>query len=149
LFIELPFNDYFEYYGPDYTITVPPSNMANLNTTDYLDKLKVHILENLRHTPFAPSGPTLQSSPPDDLFDSDAERAADDDWQDFDYRYPEPSSVDHDDGGEIIEPFTANRPLHPPPIGSAESSGIAIQEASPALVEEDLPDLTATSENLQ
>ena len=34
---ELPYNDYFEYYGPDYRLHISPSNMENLNDRAYLD----------------------------------------------------------------------------------------------------------------
>jgi hypothetical protein len=34
---ELPYNDYFEYYGPDYRLHISPSNMENLNDRSYLD----------------------------------------------------------------------------------------------------------------
>ena len=37
---ELPYNDYFEYFGPDFKLHISPSNMANQNTTEYLDKIK-------------------------------------------------------------------------------------------------------------
>jgi histone deacetylase 1/2 len=32
----LPFNDYYEYYGPEYKLDVPPNNMDNQNTPEYL-----------------------------------------------------------------------------------------------------------------
>jgi histone deacetylase 1/2 len=73
---ELPFNDYFEYFSPDYSIHVPASNMLNMNTRDYLERCKMHIIENLRHTEFSPSVP-MQDVPKDfyseseDEFDSD------------------------------------------------------------------------------
>ncbi len=38
---ELPYNDYFEYYGPDYRLHITPSNMENLNKTEYLEDIKV------------------------------------------------------------------------------------------------------------
>lgn len=34
---ELPFNDYLEYYGPEYRLHITPTNMENLNTTEYLE----------------------------------------------------------------------------------------------------------------
>ncbi len=34
----LPYNDYFEYYGPDYRLHLPVSNMENMNTPAYLEK---------------------------------------------------------------------------------------------------------------
>ena len=37
---ELPYNDYFEYFGPDFKLHIQPSNMQNQNTPDYLDKIK-------------------------------------------------------------------------------------------------------------
>ncbi|KAJ3031318.1 UNVERIFIED_CONTAM: hypothetical protein HDU68_005060 [Siphonaria sp. JEL0065] len=36
---DLPFNDYYQYFGPDYKLDVPSSNMENLNTQEYLDKM--------------------------------------------------------------------------------------------------------------
>ena len=38
---ELPYNDYFEYYGPDYRLHITPSNMENLNDRKYLDVVSV------------------------------------------------------------------------------------------------------------
>ena len=39
-FLELPYNDYFEYFGPDFKLHISPSNMANQNSAEYLDKIK-------------------------------------------------------------------------------------------------------------
>lgn len=36
----LPFNDYFQYFGPDYRLEVPSTNMENMNSREYLDKIK-------------------------------------------------------------------------------------------------------------
>jgi len=48
--LELPYNDYFEYYGPDFKLHIPPSNMTNHNTVEYLDKVKfVKIIFNLKN----------------------------------------------------------------------------------------------------
>lgn len=52
---DLPYNDYFEYYGPEYKLEVCNNNMENLNTPKYLDGIKQRVVENLRHLPFAPS----------------------------------------------------------------------------------------------
>lgn len=52
---ELPYNDYFEYYGPDFKLHITPSNMSNHNTPEYLDKVKEKIFEGLRNLPHAPS----------------------------------------------------------------------------------------------
>ncbi|KAJ1565784.1 Histone deacetylase 2 [Cladochytrium tenue] len=52
---ELPVNDYIQYYGPDFKLDVPSSNMENLNTRAYLDKVIGRVIDNLRHMPHAPS----------------------------------------------------------------------------------------------
>jgi len=51
---ELPFNDYFEYFGPDYRLNLPVSNMENLNSPEYLEKTKeqlLNILSNVEPVP--------------------------------------------------------------------------------------------------
>ncbi|OKL64214.1 Histone deacetylase RPD3 [Talaromyces atroroseus] len=52
---QLPYNDYYEYFSPDYELDVRPSNMDNANTKEYLDKIRSQVIENLRRTGFAPS----------------------------------------------------------------------------------------------
>ncbi|TPX36616.1 hypothetical protein SmJEL517_g01150 [Synchytrium microbalum] len=68
---EIPYNDYFQYYGPDYRLDVPANNMENQNSREYLDKIKIKIIENLRHIPSAPSVQTQEV--PGDGFSSDDE----------------------------------------------------------------------------
>merc|ERR1712180_246752 len=51
---ELPYNDYFEYFGPDFKLHISPSNMTNQNTPEYMDKIKTRLFENLRMLPHAP-----------------------------------------------------------------------------------------------
>ncbi|WFC97698.1 histone deacetylase [Malassezia yamatoensis] len=53
--VNLPFNEYFQYFGPEYKLDVPMSGMENLNTPAYLDSLRTRIIDNLRSMPFAPS----------------------------------------------------------------------------------------------
>lgn len=48
-------NEYYEYFGPTYRLDVPQSNMDDLNTREYLEKIKAQVFENLRHTGIAPS----------------------------------------------------------------------------------------------
>lgn len=48
-------NEYYEYFGPTYRLDVPQSNMDDLNTREYLEKIKTQVFENLRHTGAAPS----------------------------------------------------------------------------------------------
>ncbi|CAG5964899.1 unnamed protein product [Menidia menidia] len=73
---ELPYNDYFEYFGPDFKLHISPSNMTNQNTQEYLDKIKQRLFENLRMLPHAP-GVQMQAIPedvvPDDKLDEDTE----------------------------------------------------------------------------
>lgn len=33
----MPLNDYYEYFGPDYLLHLPVSNMENLNSLRYLE----------------------------------------------------------------------------------------------------------------
>ncbi|XP_071835820.1 histone deacetylase 1-like isoform X2 [Apostichopus japonicus] len=61
---ELPYNDYFEYFGPDFKLHISPSNMTNQNTSEYMDKIKTRLYENLRMIPHAP-GVQMQPIPED------------------------------------------------------------------------------------
>jgi len=51
----LPYNDYFEYYGPDYRLHTPVSNMENLNSKSYLERTKIQLLEILGNIEPVPS----------------------------------------------------------------------------------------------
>lgn len=51
----LPYSDFYEYFGPDYELDVRPSNMENLNSREYLEKIKSAVLANLERTRHAPS----------------------------------------------------------------------------------------------
>lgn len=37
---DMPFNDYIEYFGPEFKLDVPASNMENSNSREYLEKTK-------------------------------------------------------------------------------------------------------------
>jgi histone deacetylase 1/2 len=37
---KMPQHEYYEYFGPDYTVHVAPSNMENKNTKQMLDKIR-------------------------------------------------------------------------------------------------------------
>ena len=63
---ELPYNDYFEYYGPDFKLHISPSNMPNQNSPEYLDKIKCKLIENLRLIPHAP-GVQMTAIPDDSM----------------------------------------------------------------------------------
>lgn len=51
----LPENEYYEYFGPDYTLHVTPSNMENKNSRQMLEDVRVQIMENLSNLVHAPS----------------------------------------------------------------------------------------------
>jgi len=61
---ELPYNDYFEYFGPDFKLHISSSNMQNQNGTEYLAKISQRLFENLRMLPHAP-GVQMADIPPD------------------------------------------------------------------------------------
>lgn len=48
--IDLPYNDYYDYFSPTYTLTVPANNMENLNSREYLHKIMSIVLENIKRT---------------------------------------------------------------------------------------------------
>ena len=53
---DLPYNDYYGYYQPDFSLHFPVSStMENLNTRQYTDGVRQQVLENLRMLSAAPS----------------------------------------------------------------------------------------------
>jgi histone deacetylase 1/2 len=61
---KLPYNEYYGYFGPDYTLNYSPSNMENKNSRAYLDSLRVKLLQNLSTLQHVPSVP-FSERPPD------------------------------------------------------------------------------------
>lgn len=59
----IPYNDFWQYYEPDHKLHFPRTNAENNNDREYLEKLKIKVLENLRCLPHAPSV-QLQEVPP-------------------------------------------------------------------------------------
>ncbi|KFA64486.1 hypothetical protein S40285_01076 [Stachybotrys chlorohalonatus IBT 40285] len=51
----LPFNEYYEYYAPDFELNVRASNMENSNSREYLEKITAAVIDNLRQTGPVPS----------------------------------------------------------------------------------------------
>lgn len=41
-------NDYWDYFGPDWLLDVPSTNMENLNTPAYMAKIREQVLEQIR-----------------------------------------------------------------------------------------------------
>lgn len=62
---ELPFNEYFEYFGPDYMLRPDTSQrVENTNSKQYLDQLRTTVLESLKLIAHAPSI-QMHDVPPD------------------------------------------------------------------------------------
>jgi histone deacetylase 1/2 len=83
----LPFNDYYEYFAPDFELDVRPSNMDNANSKEYLNKILTSVVENIRktgtpsvqltQTPANPLHPSLMEDYDDELDDLDEDENAD------------------------------------------------------------------------
>ncbi|KAF9243881.1 histone deacetylase complex, catalytic component RPD3 [Melanogaster broomeanus] len=52
---EIPVNEYYEYFGPDYELDVKSSNTEDMNTPEYLERVKNIVVENLRRLGGPPS----------------------------------------------------------------------------------------------
>ncbi len=90
---ELPYNEYYEYYGPEFRLHLSPSNMENLNSRKELEDTTMALLEVLSQIEHAPSV-QYSTAIPDSLhaeLEEDAEAARDN--QDTDIRM---SAADRD-----------------------------------------------------
>ncbi|KAK4754825.1 hypothetical protein SAY87_008582 [Trapa incisa] len=61
---KVPRHEYYDYFGPDYTLHVEPSNMKNKNTRRKLEEIRWKLLDNLSKLQHSPSVP-FQERPPD------------------------------------------------------------------------------------
>jgi len=52
---DIPVNEYYEYFGPDYQLDVKASNSEDLNSPAYLERVKNIVMEHLRHVGGPPS----------------------------------------------------------------------------------------------
>lgn len=52
---DIPYNSYYEYYGPDFHLHINASNMENLNAPRYLEQKKAQLLQVLKELPPVPS----------------------------------------------------------------------------------------------
>eukprot|EP00164_Ancoracysta_twista_P005917 GFYU01008143.1.p1 GENE.GFYU01008143.1~~GFYU01008143.1.p1 ORF type:complete len:431 (+),score=89.85 GFYU01008143.1:174-1466(+) len=104
---DLPYNDFFEYFGPDFKLHIHPRQMSNLNTKSYLEKIRIQVQENLKLLDFAPNV-TMHQVPPELMYSSDEEEENDDERsprlrrdQDTEW-YKDDHDNDHDgDIGEV------------------------------------------------
>eukprot|EP00013_Stygamoeba_regulata_P025908 CAMPEP_0177647252 /NCGR_PEP_ID=MMETSP0447-20121125/10202_1 /TAXON_ID=0 /ORGANISM="Stygamoeba regulata, Strain BSH-02190019" /LENGTH=534 /DNA_ID=CAMNT_0019149827 /DNA_START=25 /DNA_END=1626 /DNA_ORIENTATION=- len=69
----IPFNDYFEYYSPEYSLSINPTNQDNLNTKDYLERYRDKILDNLSHCLDHAPSVQMRMPPPRHSMESDDE----------------------------------------------------------------------------
>ncbi|KAL8760751.1 MAG: hypothetical protein Q9184_003077 [Pyrenodesmia sp. 2 TL-2023] len=76
---ELPFNDYYEYYAPDYELDVKPSNMDNANSQEYLEKIQLQVIDNLKRTTTHAPSVQMTDVPRDSIGINDDDDAALDD----------------------------------------------------------------------
>merc|ERR1719201_2566480 len=61
----LPENDYYEYFGPQYTLkTRPHQAIENMNTRSYIEQIKREVVENLKAMEHAP-GVQMSEAPPE------------------------------------------------------------------------------------
>uniref|UniRef100_A0A0E0E377 histone deacetylase n=1 Tax=Oryza meridionalis TaxID=40149 RepID=A0A0E0E377_9ORYZ len=88
---KMPPNEYFEYFGPDYTLHVAPSNMENKNTRQQLDDIRSRLLDNLSKLRHAPSVQFQERPPEAELPEQD------EDQEDPDERHHADSDVEMDD----------------------------------------------------
>jgi len=73
---ELPYNDYYEYYGPDYRLHIQPSGMENQNLPETLEKLKAKVFEHMKQWTPVPNVQMAQI--PSDFPVGDADEEEDD-----------------------------------------------------------------------
>ncbi|CAL9067399.1 unnamed protein product [Musa banksii] len=88
---KMPQHEYYEYFGPDYTLHVAPSNMENKNSRQQLDEIRARLLDNLSKLRHAPSV-QFQERPPDTEFPE-----PDEDQEDPDERHDPESDMEVDD----------------------------------------------------
>ena len=73
---EIPFNDYYEYYAPDYNLHLTPEPQENLNDKQMLDGIRTELMQQLQDLQGAPSI-AMQQVPP--LFISERAEMMDED----------------------------------------------------------------------
>jgi histone deacetylase 1/2 len=62
---EIPYNDFFEYYAPDFKLHLTPSaTMENMNKPEQLQAICSRVLQNLKNLDGAPSV-QMHPVPPD------------------------------------------------------------------------------------
>ncbi|KAE8716813.1 Histone deacetylase 1 [Hibiscus syriacus] len=93
---KMPQHEYYEYFGPDYTLHVAPSNMENKNSCRLLEEIRNRLLDNLSKLQHSPSV-HFQERPPDTELPE-----ADEDQDDGDERWDSDSDMDVDEDRKLI-----------------------------------------------
>ncbi|KZV47576.1 putative histone deacetylase 19 [Dorcoceras hygrometricum] len=83
---QIPRHDFYNHYGPNYTLHISPSNMKNKNSQKNLDKIRAEILQNLSRLSHAPSL-QFQERPPDAELPEEDEDDIDERKDDIDIDY--------------------------------------------------------------
>jgi len=148
---EIPYNDFYEYYGPDYTLHFVASNMENLNSTRYLETKKIQLYEVLRElptpsiqytTPFGPDPEFHEEEPdPDErVSQRDEDKRIDDDREFFadDHDQERDEDVERDrephkkaltaGSASAANSTTTAAPLADPSSASAADHAIVVKE---------------------
>ncbi|PVF95508.1 hypothetical protein CPB86DRAFT_787973 [Serendipita vermifera] len=128
----LPYNPYFEYFGPEYKLEVKPTNMDDLNESDrYLEGIKETVLRQADEIPIAPSVgihmPPRHSLAEELGLGLDGKNHVDGNYDDIDLKIQEmaaqflssSNSSDDSDSGDSRSPLP-----HGPWEGSDDESGI-------------------------
>jgi len=83
---EIPYNDYFEYYAPDFKLHLTPESRENLNTEASLNYVRTELLQQMQSLQGAPSVQMQEVPPPFELkkrkVEGQKDGGADDDVRD-------------------------------------------------------------------
>lgn len=96
---KMPQHEYYEYFGPDYTLHVAPSNMENKNSHHLLEEIRSKLLENLSKLQHAPSVQFQERPPDSDLGEADEDHDDGDEHEPWD---PD-SDMDMDVERELVQ----------------------------------------------
>jgi histone deacetylase 1/2 len=118
---EIPYNDYYEYFAPDYELHLAPEPMENLNDKKMLDGIRTELLQQLSELQGAPSV-GMQQVPP--LFtrasssnsqkrsDSNVGMAMETDRDDRDADVHDDSSKHDDDDDDVDHEHLVSKKQH-------------------------------------
>lgn len=82
----IPYNDFFQCYGPDFKLHLTPADIPNLNSRHELEKTKTAVLQNLSFVEHAPA--VQMQEVPSDTFLMDARRALEEEEDDQNFDAP-------------------------------------------------------------